>query len=89
MVLSWDLENLLALARRQWFALCFGIAIALLLGILYMHIAPLSYTVSIQVVPAPASLSGASKSGLGALTGGLLGGGDTGPTSFKIYTGGL
>lgn len=89
MFANWDLETLLALLWRQRVAMVIAIAVALIFGVAYMHLAKPAYTVSIQLVPAPSSLQGGNGSnGLGALASGLLGGSND-PTSFKIYTAAL
>lgn len=88
MFANWDLERLFALLWRQRVAMATAVAISLIFGIIYMHSVKPAYTVSIQLVPAPASQSSNSGNGLGALASGLLGG-SSDPTSFKIYTAAL
>lgn len=89
MLANWDLERLFALLWRQRVAMATAIAVALIFGVAYMHLAKPAYTVSIQLVPAPSSPQGGNGgNGLGALASGLLGG-SSDPTSFKIYTAAL
>lgn len=89
MFLNWDLEKFFALVSRQRIAIATAIAATLVLAVVYMHVTKPSYTVSIQLVPAPASPQSTPGGGtIGAIAGGLLGGGNS-PTPFKIYVAAL
>ena len=85
------LKSVLEMLWRQRVVMQLSVAVAVILSIVYMHLASPVYTVTLQLVPAPSATdkAGGLSGALGALASMGLGGNAGGNQTFKVFEAGL
>lgn len=81
-----DLRRAFQIAWHQRWLMVVTLAAAFLAAIIYLHVARPVYTVSIQIMPSPASNQPSQISGAASALAGLGLGSGNSSTSFKVYT---